>query len=642
MEANRHNQWRALEIMLVEDNEHDRAAFRRAFKKLPIPVVISDFFRAEEALEQLVSDVSRFDILVSDYMLPGMNGLELCKELIEKRVDIPMVILTGSGSEQIAVDAIKAGVNDYIVKDPGQGYLKLIGVVIPEVVTRFREAMAGKRAEENLRKELRLRANFIDNIPDCVALIMRKDGYEIVASNRFAREIGAVPGRMCYNAWARRDDPCPFCLKPRLLETEAVQRLEVELMDACYETIWAHLSEDLCVHYIFDVTRKKRTEAKLSESLKMQAIATLAGGVAHEFNNALTPIVNNIELLKMDLPERAGQRNALKEMALSARRMSALTTQLLAYAQGGKYTPEALEMKDFVRQSLSILRHCTKPSTRITTEFEDDTAIVAADKTLMQMALSAMIVNSDEAMEGGGIIRVRVQKKNMGEAFSKTHPEIGPGQYVCLSVEDNGKGMSEEEKRQIFDPFFSTKLQGRGMGMASVYGIVRNHGGFILVDSTLGKGTDVRVYLPAPPVESKGEEKSPVRPVKASARVLVIESESHVLQTTQALLEHLGYPFLTAKSGKSALRLAETFEGGIDLALLCATPDMEAGALYPLLMKARPKLKVILFSPNGMDGSVRAILDAGAQAFVQRPVSVGSFSQKIKEVLEENQGNASS
>ena len=634
MKANNNSQSRALRIMLVEDNEHDRAAFRRTFKKLSKPSVITDFLHAEDALEQLTFDASRFDILVSDYMLPGMNGLELCKALIEKRVPIPMVILTGSGSEQIAVDAIKAGVDDYIVKDPNRGYLKLIGVVIPEVVKRFNAVMKGKRADEHLKKELQLRATLIDNIPGCIALIIQKNSYKIVASNRFAGEIGAVPGLTCYRAWALRDDPCPFCLKPRFLETDEIQRLELEFTGACYETIWAPLSEDLCVHYIFDITQKKRIEAQLNASLKTQAIAVLAGGVAHEFNNALTPIVNNIELLRMDLPQNEKYGNYLREMELSTERMSSLAEQLLAYAQGGKYKARVLQLNELVKRSLSIVQHCIKPSTRIATQFEENGAFVEADETLIQTALSAMISNSDEAMENGGIILIGVQNQNIEDAFSETQAEILPGQYVCLSVEDNGKGMNKEEKSKIFDPFFSTKFQGRGMGMAAAYGIVKNHGGFISVDSTLGKGTVVRIYLPAVKVETKGEEKVPIQPMKALGRILVIESESNVLRTTRSLVEHLGYQVLTAKNGKSAVRLAETFEGEIDLALLCIRPaDMKAGTLYQLLMNARPKLKVILFSPHGMDESVQAILDAGAQGFVQRPLSINSFSQKIKTVL---------
>ena len=199
--------------------------------------------------------------------------------------------------------------------------------------------------------------------------------------------------------------------------------------------------------------------------------------------------------------------------------------------------------------------------------------------------------------------------------------------------------MDEETSNRIFEPFFTTKFQGRGMGMAAAYGIVRNHDGFIYVDSELGKGTTIRIYLPD--IDAKEEVKedvvlSPaVKLAMGEGTILVIEDEEPLVDLFRQILERLGYRVLQAETGKEAIELAETFDGQIDLALLdIKLPDMEGGRIYPLIMEARPDLKVIVCSGYSIHGPAQDILDAGAQDFIQKPFSIATLSEKLKEVLE--------
>ncbi|MBU1902541.1 MAG: response regulator, partial [Proteobacteria bacterium] len=369
------------------------------------------------------------------------------------------------------------------------------------------------------------------------------------------------------------------------------------------------------------------------------AVATLAGGVAHEFNNALMGIVGNIELLKMDLPEDEGRDKYFKAMKSASHRMSRLTDQLLAYAQGGKYQPKDLKLDDFVIETLPILQHDLKPAIRVETHFSKDIPHIKADYTQMQMVLSAIVANSNEAIEDEGFIRITAENKDLDEDFTKQYPGLKLGSYICLTVEDDGKGMDEETRNGIFEPFFTTKFQGRGMGMAAVYGIVKNHDGWIYVDSELGKGTTVRIYLPAISAGSKEGAKAVTQPEVelgiGEGTILVIEDEDVVIEVTQAMLERLGYRVMVAKTGKAAIHIAETFDGQIDLALLdIKLPDIEGGKVYPLIMKARPGLKVIVFSGYAIEGPAQKILDAGAQDFIQKPFSLATLSEKLKKVLE--------
>ena len=393
------------------------------------------------------------------------------------------------------------------------------------------------------------------------------------------------------------------------------------------ETIYEGLLED--------ITDKKKMEAQLQQAQKMEAISTLAGGVAHEFNNALMGVMGNIELLKMDLPEDERRDKSFQAMNESGHRMSRLTDQLLAYAEGGKYQPKDLKMDDFVIETLPILEHDLNPTVRVETHFQKDISFVNADNAQMQMVLSAILTNSNEAIEDEGTIRITAENKDLDVDFTKQYPGLKPGHYVCLTIEDDGKGMDKETKDGIFEPFFTTKFQGRGMGMAAAYGIVRNHDGWISVESELGKGTVVQIYLPAIEIEVEKPKKTKAEIVAGSGTILMIEDEDVVIEVTQAMLEMLGYRVMVAKTGKDAIHIAETFDGRIDLALLdIKLPDIDGRKLYPLIMKARSNLKVIVFSGYSIDGPAREILEAGAQDFIQKPFSIATLTEKLKEVLE--------
>ena len=384
-----------------------------------------------------------------------------------------------------------------------------------------------------------------------------------------------------------------------------------------------------------DIFEKKRLESQLQQAQKMEAIATLAGGVAHEFNNTLMGIMGNIELLKMNFSEDGGIDKHLESMKSAGHRMSRLTDQLLAYAEGGKYQPKNLRLDDFVIQTLPILQHDLSPQVRVETHFQKDISHINADNAQMQMVLSALLANANEAIEDKGIIRITAENKDLDEDFTKQHPGLQPGSYVCLTIEDDGEGMDEEIKDGIFEPFFTTKFQGRGMGMAAVHGIVKNHDGWIYVDSELGKGTTVRIYFPAVEVEIEKPKEAKAEIAAGSGTILMIEDEEVVVEVTQAMLEMLGYRVMVAKTGKDAIHITETVDGQIDLALLdIKLPDIDGRKLYPLIMKARSNLKVIVCSGYSIDGPAREILDAGAQDFIQKPFSIAKLSEKLKKVSE--------
>ena len=380
---------------------------------------------------------------------------------------------------------------------------------------------------------------------------------------------------------------------------------------------------------------RKQMEARLWQAQKMEAIATLAGGIAHQFNNALTVVNSNIDLLEMNLPDDENVAGCARDIKASVCRMTQLTALLLAYARGGKYQVKTVSLNNFIRNTLPLIRPALDPGIKIDSNLPSDILDVKADPTQMQMVLSAVLVNASEALEGKGRIELTCSNTTVNDETIKDLPELKPGNYICLTITDNGEGMDKDTKKRIFEPFFTTKFQGRGLGMAAAYGIVKNHDGSIVVDSKPDQGTTVKIYLPAAGVQMREPEKAKTEYFeKGTGTILVIEDEETVMAVCRMILEGLGYHVLEAETGRKAINVVKTYDGEIDLALLdIVLPDINGNVIYPFLMEARPNLKVIVYSGYSIDGPAQEILDAGAQDFIQKPFTIAELSGKLKKIL---------
>lgn len=241
---------------------------------------------------------------------------------------------------------------------------------------------------------------------------------------------------------------------------------------------------------------RKRLEARLRQAQKMKAISTLAGGIAHRFNNYLSVITGGIDILETHFADDEALTDFTKDMKDSAVKMTELAAKLLAFARAGKYHPQIISLNDFVRETLPLIQPIFSSTIQVDTDLSDDIINVKADLTQMQMALSDVLTNALEAIEKKGRIRIACSRKIISEQTARHMPGFKPGGYACLTVTDNGRGMDEETKNQVFEPFYTTKFTGRGLGMAATYGFVKNHDGYITVDSNLGHGTKVTIFLP--------------------------------------------------------------------------------------------------------------------------------------------------
>lgn len=392
--------------------------------------------------------------------------------------------------------------------------------------------------------------------------------------------------------------------------------------------------EGSTVVILHDVSVRKRLQDQLQYAQKMEAISTLAGGVAHQFNNALFALTGNIELIQLAMIGEGRMEKYLAPMRSSIDRMTDLTGKLLAYAQEGKYKPTRTSLNKTITESLPMIQCAVNSRVEVKAQLDEMISAIEADPAQLQMVLTAVVANAAEAIEGEGQVRITTTQVAVDARFENAPAHIHPGVYICLAVEDTGRGMEESIRRRIFEPFFSTKFQGRGLSMAAVYGIIKNHGGFILVDSEPGHGTCVKIYLPAKEHEKKGGRYVVDRTTNGNGTILVIEDEEAVIDVSRAMLEYLGFNILEARTGSEALDVARSYDGPIDLALLdIGLPDMDGRKLYPLIKEARPDMKAIVSSGYAVEGPAQEILMAGAEGWIQKPYTFQAFSDKVSEVL---------
>jgi PAS domain S-box-containing protein len=635
-----------LKLVIIEDDDAHFQLMKRAIIKAYPDASIHYFQEAAGCLEML--DEINPDLVVADYLLPGMNGIEFLKSLNREKRDIPVIIITGQGDENLAIQAMKLGAWDYLVKSGD--FFPLIPSVIGKVVREWKLKASLQGSQRRFRE-------IFSQSPIGIA-VYDQNGL-LVEANKSCMDIFGVSDPAHMKGFKLIDAPnAPPELKARLLEGETVRYeapFDFDKVDAlelferdrsgmAYLEIvitpmqgGTNRDDSGYLVQIQDITRRKLAEEEKKELQiqRMESIFTLAGGIAHDFNNALSSITGNIDLLKMDLPNMAGIDRYVEAMGNAAQRMVHLTDQLLAYARGGKYWPKNISLSEFVEETLPMIQHKIDPAICVKTNLTSDIFSIEVDMTQMHMVLSAVVINAAEAIEGQGQIIIRTSNKEIDDGIAKYNPGLKPGRYSCLTVQDNGKGMDAETKRKIFEPFFTRKFQGRGLGMAAVYGIVKNHGGWISVESQLGKGTVVRIYLPA--VEDKPIEI--VTPKTELARgtgtILIVEDEEQVMDVTRTILKKLGYHVLTARTGTEGVNIGRSYDGDIDLAIIdIYLSDMRGDVIYKLLKKARRNLKVIICSAYAFDGPAQEILDAGAQAFMQKPFRLAALSEKVKNVLE--------
>jgi PAS domain S-box-containing protein len=383
-----------------------------------------------------------------------------------------------------------------------------------------------------------------------------------------------------------------------------------------------------------DISEKKRLEAQLQYIERMEAIGTLAGGIAHDFNNLMMGMLGNISLILYDIGTESPYYEKLKNIEKLIQSGSKLTSQLLGYARKGKYEVRPINLNQLVKES-SVTFGRTRKDIVIYKELAEDLSSVMADGAQIQQVLMNLFINSADAMPRGGDLFLKT--------MNVTHEDIGDkpykpksGDYILLKVKDTGMGMDQKTMDRIFEPFFTTKElgQGSGLGLASVYGIIKGHGGYIDVESKKGQGAIFNIYLPASEKPIRKTSKISGRIMKGNETILLVDDEALVIDVGVQLLGKLGYTVIEAKSGRDAIRIFKEQNHTIDMLILdMVMPNMGGGEVFDQIKRIDPKVKVLLSSGYSVNGEATEILKRGCEGFIQKPFSMEDLSKKIREVL---------
>jgi PAS domain S-box-containing protein len=388
------------------------------------------------------------------------------------------------------------------------------------------------------------------------------------------------------------------------------------------------------IHVLRDITERKRLEAQLQYAQKIEAVGTLAGGVAHDFNNLLMGIQGNVSLMLMGMDPARPDYERLKNIEKQIQSGARLTSHLLGYARKGKYEVKPLDLNQLVDETSDTFGR-TKKEITIRQELAEELFAIEADPAQIEQVLLNLYVNAADAMPGGGELIVKTVNVTHQDMRGKLY-EPKRGSYVLLTVTDTGTGMYQKTMGRIFDPFFTTKEMGRGtgLGLASAYGIIKGHGGYIDVDSKRGRGTTFSIYLPASEKTVQEDAKTPVRFIRGTGTVLLVDDEEAVLEVGQELLEAMGYTVLTAKDGKEAIEVYRKNRNNIDIVVLdVVMPRTGGGEAYDRMKEINPDIKVLLSSGFSIDGEASEILERGCNSFIQKPFTMKELSGEIGAIL---------
>jgi signal transduction histidine kinase/CheY-like chemotaxis protein len=382
-----------------------------------------------------------------------------------------------------------------------------------------------------------------------------------------------------------------------------------------------------------------RDQVRLLGMQKMEAIGRLAGGIAHDFNNIVQAIGGFSEVLLRDLDETDARRRPVEEIRRAGDRAASLTRQLLAFSRQQVLQPRILDLNHTVGTIDSLLHRLIGEDVNLRVSLTPDLWAVRADETQIEQVLMNLVVNARDAMPNGGAITIDTANTALSNADSNGTFAVVPGHYVRLAVSDTGVGMSPDVRARAFEPFFTTKPLGRGtgLGLSTVYGIVKQSGGYIWVDSALEKGTRVRVYLPRCTQDIAVDDRRPAARQNriGNETVLVVEDEAGVRDLLQDWLESFGYRVLAAGNGVDALELSRTHDGRIDLLVAdVVMPAMGGPALAERLTPARPELKIMYMSGYADEALGDRLLDPGIP-FLHKPFTLSALIQKVREVLDE-------
>lgn len=390
---------------------------------------------------------------------------------------------------------------------------------------------------------------------------------------------------------------------------------------------------------ITDVTERVQLEARFRQAQRLEALGQLVAGVAHDFNNLITSIRGYADLIQSTLSEEDVRGDDLREISRAADRATSLTRQLLAFSRRQKLQPKVMDLNDIVRQTEEFLRRLIGEDIQLVTRPAAQPGRIYADPGQIDQVIINLAVNAREAMPEGGRLTIETMNVELDEEAARGFDGLEPGAYVQLSIEDTGSGIDPEVQSFIFEPFFTTKEQGTGLGLSTVYGIVKQSGGHISVESEVGRGTIFRILLPeteaALPVAARSAGVAGAVSARRSTTILVVEDEAAVRKPMCCALARCGYTVLEAADAIEALVIAEEYEGTIHLLVTdLVLPQMNGRSLAELLKTRYEEMQVLFISGYGSERIPGLNVEGEDRPFLQKPFTLDALNRKVREVLD--------
>jgi PAS domain S-box-containing protein len=640
-----------LHVLLVEDSPTDAKLVIQELRSKGREV---EFERVQEAeAMRLALERKAWDLVLSDWSMPRFSAMAALEVLRKTRQDLPFIIVSGTIGEEAAVDAMRAGAHDYVLKDK-------LARLVPAIERELREREARRALREAQSRFSRLSESGIIGIN-----IADVHGNILEANDAYMKIVGYSREELLHGSirWADLTPP-----EFRGAAERAVAQLTATGVASPWETEsfrkdgsrvptlvgMAMLEYPKSIAVVLDLTERRRAEearARAEEALrqseeqllqaqKMEAVGRLAGGVAHDFNNVLSVILSYGELIQGDLKPADPMRIDIQEIIKAASRAAGLTRQLLLFSRHQVVEPKVIELHEVLANMEKMLQRILGEDVELALVARGSAGRVRVDPTHVEQVILNLVVNARDAMPTGGKLTIETDEVVLDEEYTLSHIPLKPGRHVMMAVSDTGIGMDRETQTRIFEPFFTTKEKGKGtgLGLSTVFGIVQQSGGNIWVYSEPGKGTTFKIYLPR--VDAEVDVPTPtIAPttLRGTESVLLVEDEEQVRTVALGILRRQGYQVIVAQHAGEALLLCERHAGKIDLLVTdVVMPQMSGPELAKRLAPIRPEMRVLFMSGYTDDSIVRhGVLEAGA-AFVQKPITPSSLTRKVREVLDAN------
>ncbi|NEP11916.1 MAG: response regulator [Symploca sp. SIO2C1] len=626
---------RPVKVLLVDDDEDDYTLTRDLLAESATTFELEWVATYNAALERI--EHNQYDVYLFDYRLGEHNGLELLREAVACGCQGPIILLTGQGDQEVDMEAMKAGAADYLDKSQ---------ISSPWLERSIRYAIERKQAQQKIREQ----AALLDVATDGILVINLHN--QILFWNKGAQRIYGwhseeVLDKNAHELLSKAENLSRLQEIHQIVAVEGnwygeLQQVTKQAKGITVESRWTlvqnYRQQPQSILIVnTDITEKKQLEAQFLRAQRMESIGTLAGGIAHDLNNVLAPILMSVQLLALSIPDDDRSQQWLEILENNTKRGADLVKQVVSFARGIKGDRTIVQVRHLLGEIKQIAQETFPKSITIQTDIPPDLWTVCGDATQLHQVFMNLFVNARDALTYGGTLSISGQNLAIDQHYARMNLDAQVGLYIMITVADTGTGIPPEILDRIFEPFFTTKElgQGTGLGLSTVMAIIKSHGGFVNVYSELGQGTKFKVYLPAlEAIDTQPVEELEL-PIGQRELVLVVDDEAAIREITKTSLETYKYRVMIASDGIEAIALYTEHKNEISIVLIdMMMPEMNGPNTIRTLQTINPQIKIIAVSGLAASDKLNEAAVMGIKTFLYKPYTAKELLTTIKDVLQ--------